>query len=84
MPANMQKSNNVRNGLITGGIIGIPFGPIGVLTGASICGLIGKIYDKNNDEENKYINDGILKIVIWDVQHSSAIYIKTPNGKNIV
>lgn len=26
----------------------------------------------------------MLKFVFWDVQHGSAIYIKTPNGKNIV
>ncbi|ODS37411.1 MAG: hypothetical protein A7316_09440 [Candidatus Altiarchaeales archaeon WOR_SM1_86-2] len=25
-----------------------------------------------------------LEIVFWDVQHGSATYIKTPNGKHIV
>lgn len=25
----------------------------------------------------------MLRIVVWDVQHGSAAYIKTPNGKNI-
>ena len=25
-----------------------------------------------------------LQMVIWDVQHGNAIYMKTPNGKNIM
>lgn len=26
----------------------------------------------------------MLEVIIWDVQHGSAIYIKTPNGTHIV
>ena len=26
----------------------------------------------------------MLKIIVWDVQHGSAVYIKTPTAKHIV
>jgi competence protein ComEC len=26
----------------------------------------------------------MVEIIIWDVQHGSAAYIKSPNGKHIV
>lgn len=32
-----------------------------------------------SNEDNKE-----LQIIIWDVQHGSSAYVKTPNGKNIV
>lgn len=25
-----------------------------------------------------------LDIVVWDVQHGNAIYMKTPNGRNVM
>lgn len=74
---------------IAGGIFGLRAGIPGAIIGF-LGGYIGGaildylLEDDNDDGKSNRKNDGVLNIVFWDVQHGSATYIKTPNGKHII